>query len=310
MIDESTITPWQKDLAKQIFGKLAESEAKVHGSTIEKVHFHEVGAIDSIADIVGGAIAWDLLGIEKLVCSPIPTGKGQIKIAHGNVSIPAPATAELLKGIPLAQCDIESELTTPTGAAIAATLASEFGAIPSLKIETIGIGAGTKDLEEQGNVLRLIVGEQEVRKMQEQVELLETNLDDVPGETVGYCIDQLFEKGALDAYSTSIQMKKNRPGILLSVLCRGEHADALKQIIFRETETLGIRQQSIQRSVLPRKASVVTTEFGEITGKVISLPNGTKSFSPEHDRCALAANQHGVPLHCVYQAAKSAFGNK
>lgn len=310
MIDESAITPRQKELAKQIFGKLAESEAKVHGSTIEKVHFHEVGAIDSIADIVGAAIAWELLGIERLVCSPIPTGKGQIKIAHGNVSIPAPATAELLKGIPLAQCDIESELTTPTGAAIVATLASEFGAIPGLKIETIGIGAGSKDLEEQGNVLRLIVGEQEVQTAQDQVELLETNLDDVPGETVGYCIDQLFEKGALDAYSTSIQMKKNRPGVLLSVLCRREHADTLKQIIFRETETLGIRQQTIKRSVLPREASVVTTEFGEISGKIISFPNGTESFSPEHDHCALAATKHGVPLHLVYQAAKSGFGGK
>ena len=222
----------KKILPNKSLGNLPNPKRKSMDQPSKKFTSTKLGAIDSIADIVGGAIAWDLLGIEKLVCSPIPTGKGQIKIAHGNVSIPAPATAELLKGIPLAQCDIESELTTPTGAAIAATLASEFGAIPSLKIETIGIGAGTKDLEEQGNVLRLIVGEQEVRKMQEQVELLETNLDDVPGETVGYCIDQLFEKGALDAYSTSIQMKKNRPGILLSVLCRGEHADALKQIIF------------------------------------------------------------------------------
>lgn len=310
MIDESTITPRQKDLAKQIFQKLAESEAKVHGSTIEKVHFHEVGAIDSIADIVGAAIAWDLLGLDKLVCAPIPTGKGQIKIAHGNVSVPAPATAELLKGMPLAQCDIEAELTTPTGAAIVATLASEFGALPSIKIEKIGIGAGTKDLEVQGNVLRLIVGEQDVRMGQDQVELLETNLDDVTGETVGYCIDQLFDAGALDVYSSSIQMKKNRPGVMLSVICRMENVESLKQVIFRETGTLGIRQQTITRTVLPRESILVETEFGEVAGKVTSLPDGRQSFSPEFDSCAAIATKQAVSLHTVYAAANAAFDLK
>lgn len=159
MIDQSVLSDSQKDLAKRIFTKLGEAEAKVHGSTLQKVHFHEVGAVDSIADIVGSAIGWDLLGVDKICCSHVPTGTGQIQIAHGRVSIPAPATAELLKGIPIASTDIQAELTTPTGAAIVATLAESFGAIPAMKIETIGIGAGDRDLQEQGNVLRLLIGE-------------------------------------------------------------------------------------------------------------------------------------------------------
>ena len=160
MIDQSSITETQKKLAKEIFTKLGEAEAKVHGTSIQKVHFHEVGAVDSIADIVGSAIGWDLLGVDQVLCSPIPTGYGTIKIAHGRVSVPAPATAELLKGIPIASCNIEAELTTPTGAAIVASIAQDFGPLPSMQIEKIGIGAGDRDLEEQGNVLRLLIGEE------------------------------------------------------------------------------------------------------------------------------------------------------
>ena len=218
MIDASSLTASQRDLAKRIFTKLGEAEAKVHGSTLQKVHFHEVGAVDSIADIVGAAIGLDLLGVERIVCSPVPTGHGFVKIAHGRVSIPAPATAELLKGIPLAASEVEAELTTPTGAAIVATVVDDFGPLPPMRIETIAYGAGDRDIDEQANVLRLIIGEATDSVARDQVWVLETNLDDISGEVVGHCTTKLLEAGALDVYTTAIQMKKNRPGVTLTVL--------------------------------------------------------------------------------------------
>ena len=307
MIDASDITERQKELAKLIFLNLGKAEAKVHGSTLQKVHFHEVGAIDSIADIVGGAIAWDLLGVDKLVCSPIPTGRGQIKIAHGTVSVPAPATAELLKGIPIQHSEIECELTTPTGAAIVSTLASEFGAFPAMAINEIGIGAGTKDLDEQANVLRLLIGEQAGQTQTDRIMLLETNLDDVSAEQIGYCQQKLWDAGALDVYTTPIQMKKNRPGAMLSVICNPESAHALQEIIFVESGSLGIRQQQIERVVLARAEHSVETEFGAIAGKLITLPNGSQRFAPEFESCAQAADQSAASLEQVYQAACAAF---
>ena len=307
MIDGSSLTPRQQDLAKRIFTKLGEAEAKVHGSTIEKVHFHEVGAVDSIADIVGAAIGLDLLGVERIVCSPIPTGHGFVKIAHGRVSIPAPATAELLKGIPLAACDIEAELTTPTGAAIVATVADDFGPLPPMKIETIAYGAGDRDMEQQANVLRLMVGEATDHVASEQIWVLETNLDDVSGEVVGHCITQLFEAGALDVYTTAIQMKKGRPGVTLSVLSEASLCDKLEKIIFRETATLGVRRWIASRHKLARRPQTVVTEWGEVQGKVATLADGTDSFSPEYEACRLVADQHDLPLRVVYDAACQAF---
>ncbi len=307
MIDDSALTPRQQDLAKRIFTKLGEAEAKVHGSTLEKVHFHEVGAVDSIADIVGAAIGLDLLGVERIVCSPIPTGHGFVKIAHGRVSIPAPATAELLKGIPLAACDVAAELTTPTGAAIIATVADDVGPLPPMKIETIAYGAGDRDIEQQANVLRLIVGEATDHVASEQIWVLETNLDDVSGEVVGHCITQLFEAGALDVYTTAIHMKKNRPGVTLSVLSEAALCDKLEKIIFRETATLGIRRWIASRHKLARQPQTVATEWGEVQGKVATLSDGTTSFSPEYEACREIANQHDLPLRVVYDAACQAF---
>src|SRR5262245_45140428 len=219
MIDAGQLTPRGKDLAKKIFTRLGEAEAKVHGVDIRKVHFHEVGAVDSIADIVGSAIGIDLLGIERIEASPVPIGHGFITIAHGTCSIPAPATAELLTGIPLAASNVTAELTTPTGAAILASLAAGFGPVPAMTIEKIGYGAGTRDLEEQPNLLRLLVGEtgNSAAVQSETLCLLETNLDDTSGELIGYCATQLLEAGALDVFSHAIQMKKNRPGVVLSV---------------------------------------------------------------------------------------------
>ncbi len=307
MLDRSQLTSRQRELARRIFGKLAEAEAKVHGSTIEKVHFHEVGAVDSIADIVGAAIGWDLLGVDRIVASHVPTGTGQIKIAHGTCSIPAPATAELLRGVPLAASVVPCELTTPTGAAILATLVDEFGPLPAMRIERIGYGAGQRDLAEQPNVLRLLVGQASDNLGCDQVWVLETNLDDTSGELVGYTIAKLWEAGALDVYTTAIQMKKNRPGVLLSVLCQAAESAKLEAIIFRETHTLGVRRWPVSRHKLERRAHVVETAWGPVTGKLAWIAGQPASFSPEFDACSQLAQVHQVPLKDVFDAAQRAF---
>jgi uncharacterized protein (TIGR00299 family) protein len=310
MIDASTLTARQKELATRIFRKLAEAEAKVHGSTIEKVHFHEVGAVDSIADIVGAAIGFDLLGIERIHCSPIPTGRGYVEIAHGRCSIPAPATGELLRGIPLAPLDVEGELTTPTGAAIVAALASEFGPLPAMTVDAIGYGAGQKEFP-QANILRLLVGEVSTvvaadvkhQPHTEAIVLLETNLDNATGETIAHAAELLWAAGALDVAIIPIQMKKGRPGVLLAVQANPADADKLEAIFFRETPTLGVRRSTVVRTVLAREECTVSTEWGTVAGKVAFLPDGTKRFTPEYEACRRLAEQSGVPLSVVIIAA-------
>lgn len=310
MIDRSILTPRQRELATAIFTRLGEAEAKVHGTTIEKVHFHEVGAVDSIADIVGSAIAWDLLGVDQIVASRIPTGSGFVEIAHGRCAIPAPATAELLRGIPMANFAPEGELTTPTGAAIVATLASSFGPMPAMTIEQIGIGAGQKDFDHP-NVLRLVigkVGETEVTTANtDQIVLIETNLDDTPGEQIGYCVDQLWKAGALDVSLVSLDMKKGRPGVLLAVQGPPEKAAELELIVFRETTTLGVRRQLIDRHVLPRHRITLETPLGSVDGIVATLPDGSQRFSPEYESCRAAAERTGLPLSEIYAAARQQY---
>ena len=316
MIEGSTLCGSQRDLAQRIFRRLAEAEAKVHGTTIEKVHFHEVGAVDSIADIVGSAIAWDLLGVEHVVSSPIPTGTGFVEIAHGRCAIPAPATGELLRGIPLAASEVEGELTTPTGAAIVATLVQEFGPLPAMTIEKIGYGAGQKDFEHP-NLLRLLVGESESQASMsmspamatDAIVLLETNLDDATGEVVGHCARQLWKAGALDVTTSPLQMKKDRPGVLLSVQCRPADAERLAQIVFRETTTLGLRRSTLQRLTLPRRTVKVATPWGEVAGIAAELPDGTVRFSPEYDSCSQIADKNQVPLAEVDAVARRAFAS-
>jgi uncharacterized protein (TIGR00299 family) protein len=308
MIDGSSITPRQKELATRIFRRLAEAEAKVHNSTIEKVHFHEVGAVDSIADIVGAAIGWDLLGAERIVASPVPTGSGFVEIAHGRCAIPAPATAELLKGVPLAESRVACELTTPTGAAILATLVDGFGPLPAMAIDAIGYGAGQRDLEEQANLLRLLVGQSTDSPGEEMLWVLETNLDDVSGELVGHAVARLWAAGALDVYTTAIQMKKNRPGVMLSVLCPAESASALEAILFRETTTLGVRRYQVHRRKLRREKREVPTPWGNVAGVVAWLDAKSARFSPEYESCRQLAEAHNVPLKEVYEAAQRGFG--
>jgi uncharacterized protein (TIGR00299 family) protein len=313
IIHGSGLTPNQKEIARKIFRRLAEAEAKVHGTTVEKVHFHEVGAVDSIADILGAAVGWELLGAGRLIVSPIPTGTGRITIAHGECNIPAPATAELLRGIPLAESAVPFELTTPTGAAIVATLADGFGPLPAMTIDKIGYGAGQRDLPQQANILRLLVGEAAVNgdtasgESQDTVWVLETNLDDVSGEVIGHCIARLWAAGALDVYTTAIQMKKNRPGVKLSVLCREESMTGLEGIVFRETGTLGIRRWQAARSVLPREIQQAVTPWGPVDGKLSRLMDGSIQFAPEYESCRRIAEEHKVPLRDVYSAAQQAF---
>jgi uncharacterized protein (TIGR00299 family) protein len=306
MIDGSRLSPRQKELAARIFRRLAAAEAKVHGTTIDKVHFHEVGAADSIADIVGTAVGWELLGIEQVVASAIPVGGGKIRIAHGEVSVPAPATAELLRGVPLAPSAVEKELTTPTGAAIVTTLAQRFGALPPMRLERIGCGAGQRDLEEQPNLLRLLLGQSDADGQTEQIWVAETNLDDTTGEMIGYCTARLWEAGVLDVYTTPIQMKKNRPAVMLSVLCREEQLARVSAILFAETTTLGVRQWPVRRQVLRRQAHSVQTSWGPVEGKVAWLADQPR-FAPEYEACRAMAEQHKLPLRAVYEAAHQAF---
>jgi len=301
------VTESQKALAREIFMAVARAEAHVHGSTVDKVHFHEVGAIDSIVDIVGAAIGFDLLGADTVVCSPIPTGHGQIHIDHGICTVPAPGTAELLRGIPLVDVPVEAELTTPTGAAIVKTLADRFGTLPEMTIERVGYGAGTMDFPQRANLLRLFVGTAVVSPDTDRVCLLETNLDDVSGETIGYTRGRLVEAGALDVFSVAAQMKKDRPGVVLSVICRPEHREAMESILFDETGTFGIRRHSIERSVRLRESTSVETPWGTVEGKRGWRRGGGEVFTPEFEDCARVAEEAGVTLREVYRAAVAGF---
>jgi len=306
IIDKGKLTPRQKDLATRIFLRLGEAEARVHGVDLSKIHFHEVGAVDSIIDIVGSAVGLDLLGVDHFEASPVPPGRGFIKAAHGRMPLPAPATAEILKGVPLAESTVEMEMTTPTGAAILATVAERFGPLPALTIDAIGLGAGTREVPEQANILRLFVGTVELPSAHDRVWMLETNLDDLPGEVVGHAMVKLMEAGALDAFVTPIQMKKNRPGVMISVLCDDAKIPAVEEILFRETTTLGIRRYPVSRHKIKRREVRVETPFGTIRGKLGLLENRPPSFSPEYDDCARAAAERGVSLLEVYDAARAA----
>jgi len=277
------LTPPQRELAIRIFTALGNAEARVHGAALEKIHFHEVGAVDSIVDIVGTAIGFDLLEADEIVCGPIPTGQGDIRIAHGNCPVPAPGTAELLRGIPLKNLNVPAELTTPTGAAIVRVLANRFGPLPEMTLMTIGCGAGTLDLPDRANILRLFVGERPEIASTDEICQLETNLDDVSGEVMGYVQQRLFAAGALDVYLIPISMKKNRPGVLLSVLCTFDQKKGMEDILFRETGTLGIRYRFVQRSVQKRQHHLVQTAFGPLAGKISWNQAGHPEFSPEYE---------------------------
>ena len=309
LIDAAGLKPSVGDRAKAIFQRLAEAEAKVHGTTIEKVHFHEVGATDAILDIVGAAVALELLGVERIYCSELVTGNGTVQCEHGLMPVPAPATAELIKGIPLRSTEIQQELLTPTGAAILTTTAESFGPLPTMKIASIGYGAGTHDIPGGANVLRLIVGEaleQAPGFEQNQVLALEANIDDATPETLAYAAETLLAAGALDVTLSPLYMKKNRPATLLAVICRPDDQYKMEEILFRETPTFGIRRSTMARSVLNRRHETVQTPYGPIRVKVGEANGTTYTVAPEYEDCRQAAKQHNVSFQVVYNVAVSA----
>ena len=306
IIDRGQLTDRQRELALTIFRKLAVAEAAVHGMPVEKVHFHEVGALDSIADIIGSAVGLDLLGVERFTSRSVPPGSGTVKCAHGVMPIPAPATAELLKGVPLGSAPVKGELTTPTGAAILTTVVSEYTDTPAMTVERIGHGAGTKDPFEQPNILRLMIGTSRDHQGAEAdtIWVLETNLDDCPAEVIGFTAELLFAAGALDVFSVPVQMKKGRPGVLLTVLSDDVHRAELEAILFRETGTFGIRRHRAERTKLRREAVTVETPWGPVKAKR-GWRDGFAVLTPEYEDSARLAREHGVPLRAVYAAVVS-----
>lgn len=309
IIASSALTEKQRDLATRIFAKLAHAEATAHGMPLERVHFHEVGALDSIADILGAAVGLDLLGVDAFTSSSVPTGSGTVKCAHGVMPIPTPGTLELLKGVPLSKFTAKGELTTPTGAAILTTVVSGFTDTPPMTVQRVGVGAGTKDFLEHPNILRLLVGTAAANPgglaagVSDTVAVLETNLDDCTPEVIGFTTERLFAAGALDVFAVPIQMKKNRPGVLLSVIASPDAAEACEAILFRETGTFGVRRHTATRSKLHREAVVVDTPFGPVQAKR-GWRDGMEVVTPEYEDCARIARERGVPLRAVYEAVK------
>ena len=304
LIAHSGLSERVKGTASAIFTRLGEAEAAVHGTTPDQVHFHEVGAVDAIVDIVGATIGIEALGIEKVYASPLPLGRGWVTCAHGTFPVPAPATAMLVRGVPIAETDIEAELVTPTGAAIITTLAERFGPLPAMTVRQVGYGAGSKELP-RPNVLRLFLGEETADTTPTEIVGLETNLDDTPGELLGYLMDRLFAAGALDVFYTPIQMKKNRPGVLVRVLCAPADAETCTDILFRQTTTLGVRRTNFTRTVLPRETRTVDTPYGPVRVK-ISRWADLERAEPEYEDCRKLAEEHNVPLPAVYRAAREA----
>jgi pyridinium-3,5-bisthiocarboxylic acid mononucleotide nickel chelatase len=310
-IDAASLAPRAAENARTIFTRLAEAEARVHEISVEKVHFHEVGAVDSIVDIVGATIGFDLLDITEFACSPLDVGGGQVKTEHGILPVPAPATAELLRGAPTYSSGIQRELVTPTGAAIATALSAVVGQMPEMNLRAIGYGAGSADNEEKPNVLRLLIGEREViedgEKWDAPVTVIETNLDDMSPQIFGYITEKALELGALDVFSTAVQMKKGRPGVLLTLLARPEDASRLADLLFRETTTIGVRMHETRRKILDREQVVVATPFGEVRMKVARMNGSVLNATPEYDDCRRIAAERDVPLKQVIAAAAFEF---
>jgi uncharacterized protein (TIGR00299 family) protein len=299
MIEAAALPDRVKQNASAVFQRLGEAEAGVHKVPIEKVHFHEVGAADSIIDIAGACLAFDLLEIEAIVCSPLNLGSGTVNTEHGLLPVPAPATAALVSGKPVYARGPAMELTTPTGAAVITTLASDFGAMPAMRITASGYGAGSRDFPDQPNVLRALIGEATGAEEATTITIIEANIDDLSPQILGYAMERLLDAGALDATLQPIEMKKNRPGTLLRVLAKPEDRERLAQIVFTETSTLGLRMYSAERRVQPRKWVDVRTPRGSVRMKV----SGEGSYAPEYEDCRQLALQTGAPLKQIIAEA-------
>ncbi len=302
IIQKSSLPQTVQNRALQIFKRIAGTEATIHNKSVDQVHLHELGGTDTIIDITGTLLALEYLEISKIYASPVPLGKGFIKGAHGQIPLPAPATVALLKGIPVYGKDIDTELVTPTGAALLAELVDDFGPAPPLVLETVGYGAGGRDLPIP-NLLRVLIGEiaQVESATLDRLAVLETNLDDLNPEIYPYVIESLFSAGALDVTLSPIQMKKNRPGTQIQVLCEPSDIDTMRSILFRETTTLGIKQILVDRYALPRTIQEVETPYGKIRVKIAEINPDLKKISPEYEDCRKAAQKLGIPITQIYQ---------
>jgi uncharacterized protein (TIGR00299 family) protein len=310
IVKKSELHGQVKERASAIFTKLGEAEAAVHDVPIEKIHFHEVGAVDAILDIVGACIGFEELGFEKFACSPLNVGGGTAKMAHGILPVPAPATARLLMGKPTYSSGLQKELVTPTGAAIVATLCDVFGPQPAMKVSAIGYGAGTTDLGSQPNVLRIMVGEVSDKVIDGHggtIRVLEANLDDLNPQIFGYLLDKALAAGALDVFTTPVQMKKSRPGTLVTILCKPEDESKFQDMLFRETSTLGVRSHLVDRRALPREFVKVTTHFGDVRLKISRTDGRIQHAAPEFEDCRKLAEEKNVPLREVMEQAMRQF---
>jgi pyridinium-3,5-bisthiocarboxylic acid mononucleotide nickel chelatase len=311
IFEKSKLAGPVKERASAIFRRLGEAEASVHDVPIEKIHFHEVGAVDAMVDIVGACIGFNAIGIEKFACSALNVGGGTAKMAHGVLPVPAPATAKLLVGKPTYSNGILKELVTPTGAAIVATLCDSFGPQPAMAVSAIGYGAGTTDLDGQPNVMRLMIGEAVQKNewgTEESIRVLEANLDDMNPQIYGYFLEKALAAGALDVFATPVQMKKNRPGMLITVLCQAEDEGKFQEMLFAETTTLGVRSTLAQRRILPREWVKVSTRFGEVRVKVARVNGQVRQASPEFEDCRKLAEEKKVPLQSVLDEAMREWG--
>jgi len=302
IIAASRLSPPVKQTSLAIFDLIADAEAKIHGVSKESVHFHEVGAVDSLVDIIATALCLDYLKIERIVSSSLALGKGTVASQHGTLPVPAPATLAILSGLPVYGCGIPAEMITPTGAAIIKTLADDFGDLPQMVIEKIGYGAGSRQLKERPNILRIVLGcIQEPRVRPGDVVMIETCIDDMNPEIFGYLMEALFQDGALDVYWIPVFMKKNRPGTLIQVLCKPDSRQIISERILTETTSSGIRYQTIQRLCLPRKIISVATAFGEIEMKQITGLDGNIRLTPEYETCKKIAREKKIAIQDVYQ---------
>ena len=305
IIERSGISEKAKRQSEKIFRRLAEAEADVHGTPVDSVHFHEVGAIDAIVDVVGAVVGLDLLGVERVYASILRFGRGATRGSHGALPIPVPAVVALCKGVPAERTDIPFELVTPTGAAILTTLATEIGARITLRTQRVGYGAGGRDLEQIPNLLRVEIGELDGGLQSDSPYLIETNIDDMTPEIYGYLIDRLLSEGARDAYLTPLVMKKGRPGVMIGVLADAADVNRLAGLLFRETTTLGVRLTRVNRLMVPRNQGAVETPFGTVSVKIAEFEGATR-FAPEFEDCARIARQQGVPILDVYRAVARA----
>ena len=307
VIDRSQLSPEAKERARDLFRRLASVEADIHGTTVDKVHLHEVGALDSIIDIVGTVYALEFLGVRRVTASPLNLGSGSIRSAHGKYPVPAPATAQLLRGLPVYSGAQTAELVTPTGALLVSGYAEDFGGIPPMRLQRVGYGAGSRDFPDSPNVLRVFIGEQDDSGPARSVVVVETEIDDMNPQIFGPLIDQLMAAGALDVFYTPIQMKKNRPGTLLSIVACPEHRVQLTSIVFRETTSIGVRYTEMQRECLDRETVEVVTPLGRVKIKVALRDGEILNASPEFEDCARLAAQSGRPVKDVHAAAIKAF---